>query len=193
MKTKNLKTDMIMVTIISFIGFWFEDIWMVFRHGVLDNRNMYLPFLIGYGLAVVAIYYVIGTPNKIFNKYDLRKPFNFILYALLMMMIVSVGEVVLGTTVEKVLGYKYWNYEKIPLHITSYTSIPTSIGFSIVITLFMHFIYEPLRVKVDKISNKIPMFIFIILIIVFIIDNFFSFRQMYINGGRNMVWFINFR
>ncbi len=193
MKLKNLKTDMIMIIIISFIGFWFEDIWMVLRHGVLDNRNMYLPFLIGYGLAIVGIYYVIGTPKKLFNKYELKTPYNFILYALLMMMIVSVGEVVLGTTVENVLGYKYWDYTKIPLHITSYTSVPTSVGFSIVITLFMNFIYDPLRLKVDKISNKIPIVIFVILIIVFILDNFFSFRQMYINGGRNMLWLFNFR
>ncbi len=193
MKLKNLKTDMIMIIIISFIGFWFEDIWMVLRHGVLDNRNMYLPFLIGYGLAIVGIYYVIGTPKKLFNKYELKTPYNFILYALLMMMIVSVGEVVLGTTVENVLGYKYWDYTKIPLHITSYTSVPTSVGFSIVITLFMNIIYEPLRLKVDKISNKIPIVIFVILIIVFILDNFFSFRQMYINGGRNIVWLFNFR
>ena len=193
MKLKNLKTDMIMIIIISFIGFWFEDIWMVLRHGVLDNRNMYLPFLIGYGLAIVGIYYVIGTPKKLFNKYELKTPYNFILYALLMMMIVSIGEVILGTTVENVLGYKYWDYTKIPLHITSYTSVPTSVGFSIVITLFMNFIYEPLRLKVDKISNKIPIVIFVILIIVFILDNFFSFRQMYINGGRNMLWLFNFR
>jgi len=193
MKKNSVKTDMIMIVIISFIGYWFEDLWMLIRHGVLDNRNMYLPFLIGYGLAIVGIYYVIGTPKKILNRYELKTPLNLIIYTLIMMFIVSIGEVILGTTVESVLGYKYWDYSSIPLHITTYTSIPTSIGFGIVITLFMNYIYEPLRNKIDKISYRIPMIIFIILIIVFIIDNFLSFRQMYINGGRNIVWLIRFR
>lgn len=193
MKKNSIKTDMIMIVIISFIGYWFEDLWMLIRHGVLDNRNMYLPFLIGYGLAVVGIYYVIGTPKKILNRYELKTPLNLIVYALIMMFIVSIGEVILGTTVENVLGYKYWDYSTIPLHITKYTSIPTSIGFGIVITLFMNYIYEPLRKKIDKVSYRIPMVVFIVLIIVFIIDNYLSFRQMHINGGRNMVWLINFR
>ena len=193
MKKNSIKTDMIMIVIISFIGYWFEDLWMLIRHGVLDNRNMYLPFLIGYGLAVVGIYYVIGTPKKILNRYELKTPLNLIIYTLIMMFIVSIGEVILGTTVENVLGYKYWDYSAIPLHITKYTSIPTSIGFGIVITLFMNYIYEPLRKKIDKVSYRIPMVVFIVLIIVFIIDNYLSFRQMHINGGRNMVWLINFR
>lgn len=193
MKKNSIKTDMIMIVIISFIGYWFEDLWMLVRHGVLDNRNMYLPFLIGYGLAVVGIYYVIGTPKKILNRYELKTPLNLIIYTLIMMFIVSIGEVILGTTVENVLGYKYWDYSTIPLHITKYTSIPTSIGFGIVITLFMNYIYEPLRKKIDKVSYRIPMVVFVILIIVFIIDNYLSFRQMHINGGRNMVWLINFR
>lgn len=64
MKQITIKEDIIMVIIIAFIGFCFEDLWMLFRYSVIDNRNMYLPFLLGYGLFVVLIYYLIGTPKK---------------------------------------------------------------------------------------------------------------------------------
>ena len=56
MDKDNIKEDIIMVIIISFFGFVFEDLWMLFRYSLIDTRNMYLPFLLGYGLFVVDIY-----------------------------------------------------------------------------------------------------------------------------------------
>ena len=68
MEKNNIKVNMLMVIAISFIGFLFEDLWMIFRYSVFDNRNMYFPFLLGYGLFLVSLYYVIGIPKKLFNK-----------------------------------------------------------------------------------------------------------------------------
>ena len=76
----SIKTDIIICIIISFIGYWFEDIWMLIRYGILDNRNMYLPFLLGYGLLVVCIYYIFGTPKKIFNRYQVNGLKKYIIY-----------------------------------------------------------------------------------------------------------------
>lgn len=193
MKSKILKTDIMMVIILSFLGFCFEDIWMIFRHGILDNRNMYLPFLLGYGLFVVALYYIIGTPNKIFNKVKLKKPWSIIIYFSVCFLLVSVGELLLGLFVEKTGGYSYWDYSSIPLHITKYTSVPTSLGFALVITLFMDFIYLPLRNKVEKIVDKIPLVIVVLILCILIVDFFISFKTMYTNDGRNIVWSIRFR
>ena len=193
MKSNTIKTDIIMLTIISFIGFCFEDIWMIFRHGVLDNRNMYLPFLFGYGLLILVLYYIFGTPKNLFNKYKIKGFKKYIIYFLISMVIVSIGELLLGICVEKFLGYSYWNYSTIPLHITKYTSIPTSIGFALVITLFMNYIFEPLRNKISKKVDKIPLIIVLLMLIVLLIDFFISFKTMYDNVGRNIVWQIRFR
>ena len=43
---------MIMIAIISFLGFLLENAWLAIRKGFIDNRNMFAPFLVGYGLAV---------------------------------------------------------------------------------------------------------------------------------------------
>ena len=193
MKSKILKTDIMMVIILSFIGFCFEDIWMIFRHGILDNRNMYLPFLLGYGLFVVALYYIIGTPNKIFSKVKLKKPWSIIIYFSVCFLLVSVGELLLGLFVEKTGGYSYWDYSTIPLHITKYTSIPTSIGFALIITIFMDFIYIPLRNKIEKLSDKVPLIIVIIMLIALIVDFFISSKTMYTNNGNNTLWLFKFR
>lgn len=46
------------------------------------------------------------------------------------MVAVSVGEVLLGTIVERLCGIEYWNYASLPMHVTKYTSVPTSAGFA---------------------------------------------------------------
>ena len=193
MKLTRLKTDIIMLTIVSFIGFCFEDIWMIFRHGILDNRNMYLPFLLGYGIFIIALYYILGTPSKLFNKYELKRPKSTIIYFLICVVLVSIGELLLGLFVEKTGGYSYWDYSTIPLHITKYTSIPTSIGFAIIITIFMDFIFIPLRNKIEKIANKIPFIIVLLMLIALIVDFIISFKTMYTNNGKNTLWLFNFR
>ena len=55
----------IMVAVISFLGFMLENTWLVLTKGFFDNRNMTFPFLLGYGLLVVGMYMIVGTPEKL--------------------------------------------------------------------------------------------------------------------------------
>ena len=115
----------LMMSLISFLGFLLENIWISVRKGYVDNRNMNLPFLLGYGIAVMFIYFVLGVPDKS----------NAFLYCVICFIIVSLGEILLGTVVEKICGIHYWDYTSLPLHFTRYTSLFTSIGFSLIITV----------------------------------------------------------
>ena len=193
MKNVKIKEDIIMVIIISFIGFCIENFYMLFKNSVIDNRNMYLPFLLGYGLFAVAIYYMIGTPKKVFNKYELRIPKNYLMYIFICFILVSVGEIVLGIFVEKTGNFYYWDYTNIPMHFTRYTSVPTSIGFSLAITLFMGYIYIPLVNKIKKSAKYIPTFLVVCVFIVLVIDLNISFKNMYLNNGKNSVWSISIK
>lgn len=137
----------IMTAFISFLGFALENIWLAARKGYMDNRNMNAPFLLGYGLAVMGFYYVLGTPSnmRIFGSVSESGPKSqFGAYFLLTFILVSTGEIVLGKTIEKLSGVILWDYTKIPLHITRYTSIPTSIGFTVIIVTFMDCFFEEL-------------------------------------------------
>lgn len=193
MKLCRIKTDIVLMIIVSFIGFCFEDIWMVFRHGILDNRNMYLPFLLGYGFFIIVLYYVVGTPNSLFNKIKLKRPLSTIIYFLICVILVSVGELLLGLFVEKTGGYSYWDYSSIPLHITKYTSIPTSLGFAFIITIFMDFIFLPLRERIENFVKKVPFIVVLIMLLILVIDFLISFKTMYQNNGKNTLWIFHFR
>ena len=193
MKVKNIKEDSIMVMIISFLGFIVEELWMIFRYSTIDNRNMFFPFLLGYGLFVVSLYYVVGLPKKIFNKYKFDKPTNILVYIMICFILVSIGEILLGFFVEKTGHFYYWNYSSIPLHFTRYTSVPTSLGFALIITLFMNYAYTPLLKTIRKNDKKISVFLIILIMGILIMDFNVSFKNMYNNNGKNDVWSIKLK
>lgn len=167
-----------MIIIISFLGFCLENIWMLFRKGYIDNRNMNLPFLLGYGLLVTGLFIVIGIPPR----------GGLVRYFLLCFVIVSVGEIILGTAVEKLCGIHYWDYSSLPLHITRYTSVFTSIGFALIITCFMNYCFTPLMGFIDRYMSMPVMIITAAILILMAADFLYSFRYMILNSSYYEVW-----
>lgn len=137
----------VLVLIASFIGYMIEVLWVALRHGYIDNRGMYLPFLLGYGLAMLVIFALFGTPDNpklyFLQEYATDSNVQHLLYALEVFVFVTVCESLFGNLVYHVCHVKWWNYNSIPLHIGQYTSIPTSIGFTTCIYLFMQRVFVP--------------------------------------------------
>ncbi len=148
LKTQKLYPMCGIVILVSLLGFMVENVWLALRYGSMDNRNMHLPFLLGYGLAIVAIYFCFGTPDRprLFHlTLDTGRTWlNMLVYFLITCACVMIGECLLGTLVERTTGIVWWNYTSIPGNITKYTSIPTTIGFGALITTFMRFFFLPL-------------------------------------------------
>lgn len=182
----------IMVAFISFLGFTLENLWLAATKGFIDNRNMHLPFLMGYGLLVVGMYLLLGTPEHMTLPghiiVNASKAEKFFIYFLCSMVIVTVGELILGHLVERLWGFEYWNYNRIPLHITKYTSIPTSIGFAAIITSFMGACFEPIMGVISMINFDDIKPLSVLLIGVMAIDLAVSFMQMKKKRGLNVRW-----
>ena len=145
----SISSMFIMTAIISFLGFALENIWLAARKGYMDNRNMFAPFLLGYGVAVMGFYLLLGTPqnprtyvNKLNDKIENNVGMRIAAYFIITFVCVSLGEIILGKMIEKSCHIILWDYTSIPLHITRYTSIPTSIGFTVIITVFMDCFFE---------------------------------------------------
>lgn len=148
MISKHIFSLFLIIAVVSLLGFITENVWISLTKGFMDNRNMYFPFLLGYGLAVVALFLLFGTPlHPHFLAYELSIESSLarsMYYLLMMALCVSIGEILLGNLVEKTCGIIWWNYTELPLHIGKYTSVPTSLGFASLITIFMRFCFEPL-------------------------------------------------
>lgn len=186
----------IVIAIISLMGYLLENTWLAVTKGYIDNRNMNLPFLFGYGLLVVGMYYLFGTPDEMmFFRIPLKVPpaVGRVLYFILAAVIVSVCEVALGTAMEKICGIEYWNYTWIPLHITKYTSVPTSVGFSLLITVFMDKYFMNILLKVAEFPEKPSFHIGLVLVLIMLNDMLICYNKMRRNHCLNIKWQKNVR
>ncbi len=138
----------LVVAVVSLIGFIVENIWLVLRYGEINNRNMHLPFLFGYGLAMLAVYMLFGTsknPKFILKALNLKNVYSRRIALYIMAFIcVCLGESLIGIIVEKLCGFTWWDYTSVPLNLGKYTSVTTSALFALLILFFMDFIFTPL-------------------------------------------------
>ncbi len=194
-KRKTAAMCMVM-TVVSFIGYLVENTFTAIKDGFIDNRNMFLPLLFGYGISMTVIYLLFGTPMlPRFCKYDLRAKnafLNTLVYFSMVFCIVSVGEILLGTIVEQATGIVWWDYTSLPLNVTKYTSVPTSIAFGAMITLFMGCVFKPLCNAFMKIENKKLYRLATVFMVLMTADFIHSGLVMFNTGDVMRLWRISF-
>ncbi len=187
----------IMVVIVSFLGFVVENVWLAITKGYINNRNMNAPFLLGYGLLVVCMYLVLGTPASMTGLRVVKKMKSavagYLLYFLCAFVIVSVGEIVLGTIVERMCHIEYWNYSNLLLHVTKYTSVPTSIAFAGMLTFFMGKCFAPLMGWISQMGGVCVQILSAVLLGILVWDFVVSFRHMIREKDFNMRWKISIK
>lgn len=191
-KTYDVYSLILMVSFVSFIGFIVENIWLALTKGYINNRNMNAPFLLGDGLFILCLYLYVGTPNesRLFGQTELSLSIvvKYLIYFAICFFAVSIGEIILGTLVEKICGFEYWNYTWLPFHVTKYTSLFTSMGFACGITFFMGSCFEPLMRMLSAMDYKKAKFIGCILLFIMVCDFVLSFYKMYKGRTFYVVW-----
>ncbi len=186
----------LVIVLVSFLGFIVENISTSISDGKIDNRNMTLPFLLGYGLAILVIYKLFGTPNEpLFwgKEITLNSSFfSFIYYFAITFLCVSIGELILGHFIEWTCQIKWWDYSALPLHVTQYTSIPTSLAFATLITVFMKYLFSPLINIFAKLNPQLLAILSISLLIILSIDFVHSGIYMFTHHSTLKLWRIEF-
>lgn len=195
MKTSDVYALFMIGAVISLLGFIVENIWISLTKGYMDNRGMFLPFLIGYGIAVMLIYIVLGVPKNVwFLGRSLKiqnKVMKKFVYFLAVAVCICIGEMALGLAVEKVCHFSWWDYRKIPFHITQYTSIPTSAGFSVLITTFMDHVFEPLFFVFQSWNGDVLRVVSITLIVGMVLDYLYNAVLMFKHHSTKQRWKID--
>lgn len=187
----------IMMTIVSFLGFLVENVWLAITKGYIDNRNMCLPFLLGYGVAIVGLFILLGTPQQstFFDKLPFlntsRRRITF--YFMCAFIFVCVAEILLGTFVEKTCQVILWNYSRFALHITKYTSVPTSTGFAFIITFFMDKCFTPILDSISQIDYNTSKSISIVFLGLMIFDFMLNTHRIYKKKSLNTIWRIELK
>lgn len=194
MKTRTSALCLIVI-FVAFVGFCIENTFTAYSYGIISNKNMILPFLLGYGLTILGFNYFFGTPNEpLFFKRKLsikNKFLAFIYYFVIAFLCVCIGEIILGYFMEWTCGIVWWNYSELPLHVTKYTAVPTSSIFALLITIFMKWVFTPLLNLFSKINPKISSFIAVFFMFLLIIDFIHSGLYMFKYSELLEIWKIN--
>ena len=197
LKRKNVYALIMVMVVVSLLGFCVESIFTVFMHGFLNNKNMVLPFLWGYGLAILLLYVLFGTPEC---PLWFTKPTNFtsrtekyVYYFIIAFFGVCIGEIILGYLVEATCNIVWWDYSILPLNITKYTSVPTSTGFASLIFIFMRYIFNPLLDRFSSMNYTALKFIAISFATILTLDMINSAIYMLIKRQTLQIWKIKFK
>ena len=110
---------MLMLVLVSLIGFLMENVWSYLATGFIGNRGFIMPFLFVYGLIIFIIYLVLGTPKS--TK-------TLPLYMIGVFVIFTGLQIGYGYAVEALFDFRPWDLSEIPLSIAPYASDPTTPG-----------------------------------------------------------------
>ena len=197
LKKKNVYALIMVMVVVSLLGFCVESIFTGFMHGFFSNKNMVLPFLWGYGLAILLLYVLFGTPEC---PLWFTKPTNFtsktekyVYYFIIAFLGVCIGEIILGYLVEATCNIVWWDYSILPLNITKYTSVPTSTGFASLIFIFMRYIFNPLLDRFSSMNYTALKFIAISFATILTLDMINSAIYMLIKRQTLQIWKIKFK
>lgn len=196
MSKYNIFALILVMVVVSLIGFCVENVFISFSVGYMNNRNMVLPFLWGYGLGILALLLLFGTPDAprfISKELNFASPIGGIVYYFCVSFVcVSLGEMILGHLIEYTCDIIWWDYTRLPLSITKYTSVPTSLGFASLITVFMKHCFEPLISAFSRMNPQALRVLAICFVVALSIDMLNSLLYMITNHNTLEIWRITF-
>lgn len=157
--------------IFSIFGYFIESTWNFLCRKKFGSGILYLPWTPIYGFGSVLIILVFNFIQKFIH---VAGWLNSIILAVIMMVVLTLIELLGGMFIERIFHKTFWDYTPFKFNIGKYISLEISLiwAFSSVI---LAYIVEPLAHPFIK---GIPIYITIMFIILFAIDNIFT----YISG-----------
>ena len=145
----------LMLALFSFLGCIMETVVCSLPEGIIyDCGFLTLPFCPIYGICLIILYLMLGTPNEAGGILtNVRSAFmRVFLYVVFSFIIPTAAELIIGVFADKVLGVSLWNYYMYPLNFYGYICLPVSLIWAAAIPLFMRFIFYPVK----KLYMRIP-------------------------------------
>ena len=180
----------------AFVGWTAENSAKAITTGIIDSRFHILPFISPYALVPFAAHIAVGDTNnltffghRVFKENNLKNKIlsNFLTF-LIFVVVVFIGELVVGNLWELLFGAKLWNYSNIPLCVTQYAGLIPSLGYGGGAYLLMKFAYKPLLRQFKKIDFKIAKIIAIVLGTLIILDTLQMMIVTAVRGEGFLLW-----
>lgn len=155
----------LLVMALSFIGWVFETVYMLVATGKFSDRGfLSLPFCPIYGCSIIAIYFLIDTPNK-------KSGVGKIKYLLLAFLIPSIAELLVGWIFDKGLNVRLWDYRGKAYNLYGYVCLRNSVAWPVLIYFFMRYMFLPIKNKIEQVpktyANRLALFLVMLIAIDF--------------------------
>lgn len=155
-----------MFFIFSFIGFLFENVLNIFTNDTFNSGILYGPwtFIYGVGILLMIIVY------KFLVQYHLKKWKEILLFYVIITIVMTLVEFSGGMLIETIFHRTYWDYTNMRFNYGKYICLEVSLSWGLLAT-FITYLILPF---INKIEKKIPWFVSLGLIILFVIDILFT-------------------
>lgn len=149
--------------IYSILGFLFESILMMVSGNHFFNSGvLYGPWAFIYGIAI----FILMLLDKFLKERKLPKWGELVLFYIGATILMTLIEFIGGNLIEKIFHLVYWDYTNMAHNFGNYICLEISLFWGLFATL-VNYLLTPLT---KKLAKKIPWYVTILLIILFIAD-----------------------
>ncbi len=152
--------------IFSFIGFLFENVLNIFTNDNFNSGVLYGPWTFIYGIGVLLMVIV----YKFLQQFHLKKWKEVVLFYIIITIVMTLVEFSGGMLIETIFHRTYWDYTNMRFNYGKYICLEVSLAWGLLAT-FITYLVLPF---INKIEKKIPWFVSVGLIILFIVDIIFT-------------------
>ena len=163
----------LLLMLFSFLGWAFETVITRLQTGKFYDRGfMYMPFCPIYGVSLIIVYFLLGTPNE--GRGLLKNEENPVkrqlLYLPFAFFIPTAAELLVGFFFDALFGVSLWSYSGLPLNFRGYISLPISLGWMALVFLFMKYLFSPFKTLVFKTPKGVAIGLSSLLFIALVAD-----------------------
>jgi len=154
--------------IYSIFGYFIETIISFFLNSSFKSGILYGPWTPVYGIGAVVILFI---SNYLFKNLHMNRLLETIIMFLVVAIVLSFIEALGGVLIEKIFNITFWDYTSHKFNIGKYISLEMSLVWAISSIIFIYIIHPLFK----KLILKIPSWLTIFLIILFLFDSFKTF------------------
>ncbi len=152
----------------SFFGFLLELTVKTFLFRGMNSGILYGPWLPVYGFGAISVIFIM---RFVFNRFKIPRWLKIICIFLMVCFFLSLIEYVGGILIEKVFHQTFWDYRDMKFSLGKYVSLEMALVWGIC-SLLIIYVIKPLF---DPFIKKIPVFVSILISIIFFLDLVFTF------------------
>lgn len=152
-----------MFFIFSFLGFLFENVWMlIINENYFNSGILYGPWAFIYGIAILCLMFIGKKLREKKLKIWLEVLIFFIIAVFLMTFIEFCG----GILIERLFHKVYWDYTNMKINFGRYICLEVSFFWGLFATVVSYLLVPLMK----KLAVKIPRVVTVIVMVLFVVD-----------------------